>query len=86
MGQKVVKNTLDPDILDKLIEETGLEREVIIAWRFVTRIILNDNLILFCFFIENNFYWHVHRVKWVEKISLDFIVHYVWNRKIKLKK
>jgi hypothetical protein len=49
MGQKVVKNTLDPDILDKLIEETGLEREVIIAWRFVNRIILNNNLILFYF-------------------------------------
>jgi hypothetical protein len=49
MGQKVVKNTLDPDILDKLIEETGLEREVIIAWRFVNRIILNNNLFLFYF-------------------------------------
>ena len=33
MGNKVEKSRLDQNILDKLIEETGLEREVIIAWR-----------------------------------------------------
>mgnify|MGYP006973186123 FL=1 len=35
MGNKVEKNRFDQDTIDKLIEETGLEREVIIAWRFV---------------------------------------------------
>lgn len=35
MGNKVEKSSLDQNILDKLMEETGLEREVIIAWRFV---------------------------------------------------
>ena len=33
MGNKVEKSRLDQSILDKLIEDTGLEREVIIAWR-----------------------------------------------------
>ena len=27
------KSGLDQDLIDKLMEETGLEREVIIAWR-----------------------------------------------------
>ncbi|CAF1410676.1 unnamed protein product [Adineta ricciae] len=33
MGNKTTKPSLDPTLLDKLTEETGLEREVIIAWR-----------------------------------------------------
>ncbi|CAF1009638.1 unnamed protein product [Adineta steineri] len=33
MGNRTVKSSLDPNLLDKLVEETGLEREVIIAWR-----------------------------------------------------
>ena len=39
MGQKMEKTPVDPNLLDKLMEETGLEREVIIAWRFVNIII-----------------------------------------------
>jgi hypothetical protein len=35
MGHKMVKTSFDQNLLDKLMEETGLEREVIIAWRFV---------------------------------------------------
>ena len=35
MGNKIQRSPLDQNILDKLMEETGLEREVIIAWRFV---------------------------------------------------
>jgi hypothetical protein len=35
MGNKMGKSTFDQNLLDKLTEETGLEREVIIAWRFV---------------------------------------------------
>lgn len=34
MGNKIEKTPLDQQLLDKLMEETGLEREVIIAWRF----------------------------------------------------
>lgn len=34
MGNKIEKAPLDQQLLDKLMEETGLEREVIIAWRF----------------------------------------------------
>ncbi len=34
MGNKIEKSSLDPNLLDKLMDETGLEREVIIAWRF----------------------------------------------------
>lgn len=33
MGNKIEKSSLDQELLDKLMEETGLEREVIIAWR-----------------------------------------------------
>jgi hypothetical protein len=33
MGNKVEKTHFDQSIIDKLIEDTGLEREVIIAWR-----------------------------------------------------
>ena len=33
MGNKVEKSRLDQTMLDKLIDDTGLEREVIIAWR-----------------------------------------------------
>ena len=33
MGNKVEKSRFDQNLVDKLIEETGLEREVIIAWR-----------------------------------------------------
>ena len=33
MGNKMEKSRLDQTMLDKLIDETGLEREVIIAWR-----------------------------------------------------
>ena len=33
MGNKVQKSTLDQSLLDTLMQETGLEREVIIAWR-----------------------------------------------------
>ncbi|UJR33789.1 hypothetical protein I4U23_021215 [Adineta vaga] len=33
MGNKVEKNHIDQSVIDKLIEDTGLEREVIIAWR-----------------------------------------------------
>jgi hypothetical protein len=39
MGHKLVKPTFDQNLLDKLMEETGLEREVIIAWRFVIYLI-----------------------------------------------
>jgi hypothetical protein len=35
MGNKNEKSSFDQELLDKLMEETGLEREVIIAWRFV---------------------------------------------------
>ena len=38
MGNKLEKSRLDQSILDKLIEDTGLEREVIIAWRWVATI------------------------------------------------
>ena len=37
-------------------------------------------------FSENNFYWRVHRVKWVEKIFINFIELYVSNRMKKSKK
>jgi hypothetical protein len=33
MGNKVDKNRFDQSVIDKLIDDTGLEREVIIAWR-----------------------------------------------------
>ncbi|CAF5117081.1 unnamed protein product, partial [Rotaria sp. Silwood1] len=33
MGNKVQKSSFDQKLVDKLMEETGLEREVIIAWR-----------------------------------------------------
>jgi hypothetical protein len=33
MGNKVDKNRFDQGVIDKLIDDTGLEREVIIAWR-----------------------------------------------------
>jgi len=33
MGNKVNKNRFDQSVIDKLIDDTGLEREVIIAWR-----------------------------------------------------
>lgn len=34
MGNKIEKKSrFDQTIIDKLIDETGLEREVIIAWR-----------------------------------------------------
>jgi hypothetical protein len=35
MGNKIEKTRFDQDVIDKLIEDTGLEREVIIAWRLV---------------------------------------------------
>jgi hypothetical protein len=35
MGNKIEKPSFDQQLLDKLMVETGLEREVIIAWRFV---------------------------------------------------
>ena len=41
MGNKIQRSPLDQNMLDKLMEETGLEREVIIARRFVAR--LNKN-------------------------------------------
>jgi hypothetical protein len=37
MGNKIDKNRFDQDVIDKLIADTGLEREVIIAWRFVLK-------------------------------------------------
>lgn len=34
MGNKIEKkNRFDQTVIDKLIDDTGLEREVIIAWR-----------------------------------------------------
>ncbi|CAF0854468.1 unnamed protein product [Didymodactylos carnosus] len=34
MGMKMAKNSrLDPEVLERLMQQTGLEREVIIAWR-----------------------------------------------------
>ncbi|CAF1261007.1 unnamed protein product [Rotaria magnacalcarata] len=33
MGNKIQQSPLDQAVLDKLMEKTGLEREVIIAWR-----------------------------------------------------
>ena len=33
MGNKIAKNRFDQSVIDKLIDDTGLEREVIIAWR-----------------------------------------------------
>jgi hypothetical protein len=41
MGNKVEKSRFDQTVLDKLIEETGLEREVIIAWRLVNKKTMN---------------------------------------------
>jgi hypothetical protein len=39
MGNKIEKSSFDQNLLDKLVEETGLEREVIIAWRFVIELL-----------------------------------------------
>jgi hypothetical protein len=51
MGNKVEKSRLDQSILDKLIEDTGLEREVIIAWRLVKHKYLNRKYdFSFCFY------------------------------------
>jgi hypothetical protein len=55
MGNKIEKPTFDQALVDKLMEETGLEREVIIAWRFVIlNFIKNKNKKIFLF-LENNF-------------------------------
>jgi hypothetical protein len=37
MGNKAEKSRLDQSVIDKLMEDTGLEREVIIAWRLVKK-------------------------------------------------
>ena len=48
MGNKIEKTPLDQQLLDKLMEETGLEREVIIAWRFgIILVCINDEKYLF---------------------------------------
>ncbi len=49
MGNKNEKSSLDQEILDKLMEETGLEREVIIAWRFVIIFFKEKYSIIFSF-------------------------------------
>ena len=86
MGNKIQRSPLDQNILDKLMEETGLEREVIIAWRFVREAVNRLNYDDFILFLENNFYCHLHRVKWAGRIFSNSIVRFVLNRKIKLKK
>ncbi len=53
MGNKIEKSSFDQNLLDKLVEETGLEREVIIAWRFVIELLfklLKKKNILLVFF------------------------------------
>jgi hypothetical protein len=52
MGNKPEKSRFDQTVLDKLIEETGLEREVIIAWRLVKINLLDFFVVIFI--IENN--------------------------------
>ena len=47
MGNKNEKSSFDQELLDKLMEETGLEREVIIAWRFVN-IFFGQKYFSFC--------------------------------------
>lgn len=84
MGNKNEKSSFDQELVDKLMEETGLEREVIIAWRFVVTENKHGGRYFDC--LESNFYSPVRLVKWAEKISLNSIVHYVSNPKKKSKK
>ncbi len=57
MGNKIEKSSFDQNLLDKLVEETGLEREVIIAWRFVIELLFKLLKKKKCclFFLGNNF-------------------------------
>jgi hypothetical protein len=56
MGNKNEKSSLDQEILDKLMEETGLEREVIIAWRFVIIFFKEKYSIIFSFLFKKTIF------------------------------